>query len=61
MVAVLLVITFLAGYLTGFSVGERRWKRSAFEALDLASNAVANLRGDQSRRHQRRRSTGIVS
>jgi hypothetical protein len=34
MVAGLLVITFLAGYLTGFSVSERRWKRSAFEALN---------------------------
>src|SRR6478609_1856506 len=33
MEAGLLVIVFVAGFLTGFSVGERRWKKSAFEAL----------------------------
>jgi len=48
MVAGLLVITFLAGFLTGFSVGERRWKRSAFELLDL----VASLRNDPSQRRK---------
>lgn len=52
MEAGLLVITFLAGYLTGFSVGERRWKRSAFEALDLVANAVAKLRSDPSKRRE---------
>lgn len=48
MVAGLLVITFLAGYLAGFSAAERRWKKSAFELLDL----VANLRNDPSQRRE---------
>jgi hypothetical protein len=52
MVASLIVIGFLAGYLTGFSVGERRWKRSAFEALDLVAIVLARLRGDPSRRRE---------
>jgi len=51
MEAGLLVIAFLAGYLVGFSVGERRWKRSAFEALNLVAKAVANLRSDPSQPH----------
>lgn len=52
MVAGLLVIAFLAGYLTGFSAAERLWKRCAFEALDLVANRVAKLRGDPSRRRE---------
>jgi len=52
MQAVLLVIVFVAGYLTGFSAGERRWKRSAFEALDLVVVAVDSLRGDPSQRDE---------
>jgi hypothetical protein len=52
MEAGLLVIVFMAGYLTGCSVGERRWKRSAFEALDLAARAVADLRNDPSQRRK---------
>jgi hypothetical protein len=52
MEAGLLVIVFLAGYLTGFSFGERRWKRSAFEALDLAAIAVSSLRSNPSWRRE---------
>lgn len=44
MLAGLIVIAFMAGYLTGFSVGEHRWKRSAFEALNLVANVVAKDR-----------------
>ncbi|MBW4656999.1 MAG: hypothetical protein KME20_28725 [Kaiparowitsia implicata GSE-PSE-MK54-09C] len=49
MEAGLLVITFLAGYLTGFSAGERLWKKSALEALDLVAKVVGNLRSAQHR------------
>jgi hypothetical protein len=44
MEAGLLVMTFLAGFLAGFCVGERRWKRRAFEALEVVANIVASLR-----------------
>lgn len=47
MLAGLIVIAFVAGYLTGFSGGERRWKRSAYEALDQVAKEVAKLRAVQ--------------
>lgn len=50
MVAGLLVFTFVAGYLVGFLAGERRWKRPAFEALDLLAKAIASLRCDPNQR-----------
>ncbi|UZF95531.1 hypothetical protein [Bosea sp. NBC_00550] len=50
MEAGLLVIVFVAGFLTGFSVGERRWKKSAFEALDLLDRMINDLRRNTSKR-----------
>lgn len=36
---------FLAGFMTGDYVGERRWKQAALDALDVAEKALEKLRG----------------
>jgi hypothetical protein len=46
----MLIVAFLAGFVIGELVGERRWKRSAYEALELAAKAIAQLRGHRAHR-----------
>lgn len=41
---------FLAGFMAGNHVGERRWKQAALDALDVAARAIEKLRGNQPRR-----------
>ncbi|KRE00004.1 hypothetical protein ASE63_10940 [Bosea sp. Root381] len=41
----LCVCIFIAGFMTGDYIGEQRWKRAAFEGLDLAAKAAEKLRG----------------
>lgn len=41
----LCVCVFVAGFLTGDYVGERRWKDAAFQGLELVAEAIEKLRG----------------
>lgn len=41
----LCVSVFIAGFVIGDYVSERRWKKAAIEALEVAAQAVATLRG----------------
>lgn len=44
MTMVMLFVAFLGGFVAGELDGERRWKRLAFETLDVAAHAIAQLR-----------------
>jgi hypothetical protein len=45
MIVGLCVCVFVAGYVTGDYLCERRWKRAAFEGLELVAEAIEKLRG----------------
>jgi len=45
MIVGLCLCAFLAGFTTGDYIGERRWKRLALDALEVAELTIAKLRG----------------
>jgi hypothetical protein len=44
MVAMLVVMAFMGGFVAGDMFGSRRWRRAAEEALQLAAEALSQKR-----------------